>query len=239
MSSGGLPCADRASPSPPPSRWPSAALVGVTAVADAGPQAEADVPVQLIAMNDFHGRISEHHRCGRQQITSPGPDGTYGTSGRHRRRVIVGGAAQRRLHGHSAAVVVPGADGTRRASCFVGAGDLISASPFESSVFKDEPTIEVLNAMGMDASSVGNHEFDRGTQELRRISAATDGTYTDDVTACEGIVAVRPAASATASTPSTAPTSPTSPPTWSPRPPASRCCRRTRSSTSRAARSSR
>ena len=54
-------------------------------------------------------------------------------------------------------------------------------------MFKDEPTIEVLNAMGMDASSVGNHEFDRGTQELRRISAATDGTYSDDVTACEGV----------------------------------------------------
>ena len=38
--------------------------------------------------------------------------------------------------------------------------------------------------MGLDVSSVGNHEFDRGTEELRRISAATDGTYTDDVTAC-------------------------------------------------------
>ena len=41
--------------------------------------------------------------------------------------------------------------------------------------------------MGLDVSSVGNHEFDRGTEELRRISAATDGTYTDDVTACEGV----------------------------------------------------
>jgi 5'-nucleotidase len=41
--------------------------------------------------------------------------------------------------------------------------------------------------MGLDVSSVGNHEFDRGTQELRRISAATDGRYTDDVTACEGV----------------------------------------------------
>ena len=38
--------------------------------------------------------------------------------------------------------------------------------------------------MGLDVSSVGNHEFDRGTEELRRLSAATDGTYTDDVVAC-------------------------------------------------------
>src|SRR3954453_8649067 len=42
--------------------------------------------------------------------------------------------------------------------------------------------------MGLDASSVGNHEFDRGTEELRRISGATDGTFSDDVTACQGVV---------------------------------------------------
>jgi 5'-nucleotidase len=75
-------------------------------------------------------------------------------------------------------------NGAGAASFFVGAGDLISASPFESSIFKDEPTIEILNAMGLNVSSVGNHEFDRGTEELRRISAATDGTFTDDVVAC-------------------------------------------------------
>jgi 5'-nucleotidase len=73
-------------------------------------------------------------------------------------------------------------------SFFVAAGDLVSASPFESSTFKDEPTIEVLDAMGLDVSSVGNHEFDRGTGELRRISAATDGTHSDDVSACDGVV---------------------------------------------------
>ena len=39
------------------------------------------------------------------------------------------------------------------AACDLIAGDLVSASPFESSVFKDEPTIEVLNAMGLDVSS--------------------------------------------------------------------------------------
>src|SRR4029450_14082021 len=78
----------------------------------------------------------------------------------------------------------PPQNGPGAASFFVGAGDLISASPFESSIFKDEPTIEILNAMGLNVSSVGNHEFDRGTEELRRISAATDGTHTDEVVAC-------------------------------------------------------
>jgi 5'-nucleotidase len=75
--------------------------------------------------------------------------------------------------------------GGSAASSIVGAGDLVGASP--SGVFKDEPTIEVLDAMGLDVSSVGNHEFDRRTAELRRISAATDGTSSDDVTACDGV----------------------------------------------------
>ena len=54
-------------------------------------------------------------------------------------------------------------------SYFVGAGDLIGASPLVSGLFHDEPTIEALNAIGMDWSSVGNHEFDEGIGELQRM----------------------------------------------------------------------
>lgn len=164
----------------------SAALLAVPAVAGAAPEPKPGVPVQLIAMNDFHGRIANTTGSDSQQITAPGPDGAFGTKD----DVVetVGGAANvattvKRLQSSFAA-----ATGTEKSgSWFVGAGDLISASPFESGTFKDEPTIEVLDAMGLDASSVGNHEFDRGTRELRRISAATDGTFSDDVTACQGI----------------------------------------------------
>jgi 5'-nucleotidase len=141
-------------------------------------------------MNDFHGRISLTTGSDSQLVTAPGPDGVFGENelGESDDVVVeVGGSA------NVAATVQRLQSEFRRetrgsaASFFVGAGDLVSASPFESSVFKDEPTIEVLNAMGLDVSSVGNHEFDRGTEELRRISAATDGSFTDDVTACEGI----------------------------------------------------
>src|SRR4051794_39743253 len=137
-------------------------------------------------MNDFHGRITPQANPGDGALaTSPGGDGKYGTPDDS--TITVGGAPQiaatvQRLQSSFYDTV----DGPHD-SFFVGAGDLISASPFESSAYKDEPTIEVLNAMGLDASSVGNHEFDRGTDELRRISAATDGTYTDDVTACQGV----------------------------------------------------
>jgi 5'-nucleotidase len=160
----------------------TATLVGLPAAASA---AAPDVDVQLIAMNDFHGRISLTTGGDSELATAPGPDGAYGTDD----DVVteVGGSA------NVAATVQQLQSSFRRtaggsaASFFVGAGDLVSASPFESSVFKDEPTIEVLNAMGLDVSSVGNHEFDRGTEELRRISAATDGLFSDDVTACEGV----------------------------------------------------
>jgi 5'-nucleotidase len=52
---------------------------------------------------------------------------------------------------------------------FVAAGDLIGASPFLSAMFHDEPTIESLSLMGLAISSVGNHEFDEGKDELLRM----------------------------------------------------------------------
>jgi 5'-nucleotidase len=167
----------------------AAAATVVAVPTQAGAQPDG-VAVQLVAMNDFHGRISLTAGGDSQLVTAPGPDGVFGENelGESDDVVVeVGGSA------NVAATVQRLQSEFRRetrgsaASFFVGAGDMVSASPFESSVFKDEPTIEVLNAMGLDVSSVGNHEFDRGTEELRRISAATDGSFTDDVTACEGI----------------------------------------------------
>ena len=52
---------------------------------------------------------------------------------------------------------------------FVAAGDLIGATPLVSALFRDEPTIESLSMMGMEVAAVGNHEFDRGRDELLRL----------------------------------------------------------------------
>jgi 5'-nucleotidase len=160
----------------------SAVVAGLPATASAAPSAApsaqrvpADIPVQLLAMNDFHGRISD---TSGGDATLTNPDGSVST---------VGGAASVASTVTEARAAFVAEGGSESGSFFVGAGDLISASPFNSSIFKDEPTIEVLNTMGLDVSSVGNHEFDRGTEELRRVSGATDGTYSDDVTACEGV----------------------------------------------------
>ena len=54
-------------------------------------------------------------------------------------------------------------------SVTVAGGDLVGASPFLSGLFHDEPAVESLNALGLDVSSVGNHEFDEGVGELVRL----------------------------------------------------------------------
>ena len=49
---------------------------------------------------------------------------------------------------------------------FLSAGDNIGASLFASSVAQDRPTLDVLNALELAATAVGNHEFDRGFADL-------------------------------------------------------------------------
>ncbi len=61
---------------------------------------------------------------------------------------------------------------------FVSAGDLVGASPFISARFHDEPAVEVMNAIGLDLTSVGNHEFDEGPAELLRLLEG--GCHPDD-----------------------------------------------------------
>ena len=69
-------------------------------------------------------------------------------------------------------------------SLTVAAGDLIGGSPFLSGAFHDEPSVESLEAMGLDVSSVGNHEFDEGVGELLRMQHGgchpVDGCYFPD-----------------------------------------------------------
>jgi 5'-nucleotidase len=118
-------------------------------------QALAREPVNLriIAFNDFHG----HLEPGDNAVLVPHPDDPA-------RRVALrsGGAAYlaRRIDELRA---------SRRNSVVVSSGDLIGASPLSSGLFHDEPTIEVMNAIGIDLNAVGNHEFDHGAAELQRI----------------------------------------------------------------------
>lgn len=61
---------------------------------------------------------------------------------------------------------------------FAGAGDLIGASTFTSFINDDNPTIDALNAAGLDVSAAGNHEFDQGWEDLRdRVQDRADFEY--------------------------------------------------------------
>jgi 5'-nucleotidase len=167
-------------------------LVTAALVASAPPAAAAagGVPVQIVAFNDLHGRISLTQGDDSRLVAGPGPDGVFGknASGVSDDELTrVGGAA-------NIATIVARlqADFRRRAggsaaSFLVSGGDIIGSSPPVSGNYRDEPSIEVANALGVDVSTVGDDEFGRGTEELLRISSATDGQFSDNVTACQGV----------------------------------------------------
>ena len=67
------------------------------------------------------------------------------------------------------ATYVKNLEATNPNTIFVSGGDMIGASPLLSGIFHDEPTIEAFNLMGLDFATVGNHEFDEGPEELRRM----------------------------------------------------------------------
>jgi 5'-nucleotidase len=164
-------------------------LLGVPPVAEA---ALPSVPVQILAINDLHGRISLTSGEESRLVTGPGPDGTYGKDAEGQSDdeiTTVGGAANLATVMEKRRADFRDAAGGSAASFLVSAGDMFGASPPVSADYRDEPAIEVANALGVDVSAVGDDEFSRGTEELLRISAATDGQFSDDVTACQGVSA--------------------------------------------------
>lgn len=118
--------------------------------------------VQLLSFNDYHGHL---------EATDPKLTKTEDPS-----QTAVGGAEYL-----STTLSNLRAKAAKGSSLTVAAGDLIGGSPFLSGMFHDEPSVESLNQMGLDVSSVGNHEFDEGTAELLRMQDGgchpTDGCY--------------------------------------------------------------
>lgn len=60
------------------------------------------------------------------------------------------------------------------AAILTSSGDNIGATPFISSAQNDYPTIEVLNAVGLQVSALGNHELDRGWDDFDAKAAVMD-----------------------------------------------------------------
>lgn len=100
-----------------------------------------EVTLQILAVNDFHGQLSPYS-------------------------ATLGGVAQLAgyLEMREAEAKLANTETWR-----LGVGDLIGASPANSGLLQDEPTLEALDEMGFMYSTVGNHEFDEGIQELLRL----------------------------------------------------------------------
>ena len=112
----------------------SATVLGAVA---APSQAAAPVTVQLLNINDFHGRIDANTT--------------------------------------KFATTVENLRAGNPNTLFLSAGDNIGASLFASSSQQDEPALDVLDALGLQSSAVGNHEFDKGAADLLgRVSDRAD-----------------------------------------------------------------
>jgi len=128
-------------------------------VAPPAPAPVAPIEVQILAFNDFHGNIETPAPV---EVTDP--DGI-------KRKITTGGAA------HLAALLTKLRTGHPN-TVTVSAGDTIGASPLISAYYLDEPTIAAMNLLGLEFNSVGNHEFDKGANELKRMQSGGCATFT-------------------------------------------------------------
>ncbi len=173
-------------------RLAGGAVVAVTAVALAltGPGAATAAPkgpdnggntpngptmdIQLLSFNDFHGNLEPPAGSSGRLVLDHAWDAAKAAPVDVTTDTLtppgVGGVEYLATHLAQAREGHPN-------SLTVAAGDLIGASPLLSGAFHDEPSIEALNALKLDVSAVGNHEFDEGYQELQRMA---DGGCIDD-----------------------------------------------------------
>ena len=112
----------------------------------------AGTPIEIFSFNDFHGRVGSLN-------TSSG------------------------VYNHLAAKLFTPVEQSRAAGnnvVLLSNGDNIGGSTFESASQNDNPTIAVLNAIGLDASATGNHEYDKGMADLTSRYAGTNDNVVPD-----------------------------------------------------------
>jgi len=137
----------------------AALLAGCAATPRVATPAGGPVEVQILGINDFHGNLE----VPAGQVAYVTPDGAKASES-------LGGAARLAAQLRQMRSGHP--------SVTVAAGDLIGASPLASAYFLDEPSIRALSMAGLELASVGNHEFDKGANELLRMQRGGCAKYT-------------------------------------------------------------
>ncbi|MGM7703021.1 5'-nucleotidase C-terminal domain-containing protein [Pseudalkalibacillus sp. Hm43] len=115
------------------------------------------IKVQLLGLNDLHGKIDVTKRDG---------DQSYG-------RIDY------------LATYLKEREATNPNTLTVHAGDMVGASSPVSALLQDEPTVELMEAVGFDVGVAGNHEFDEGVDEMLRL--VNGGTHPDGLADYDGM----------------------------------------------------
>lgn len=106
------------------------------------------ISVQLLGINDFHGQLDykKEVKDASGQVVS-----------------TLGGADYLAAYLKQREALNP------KNTLLVHAGDTVGASAPVSALLQDEPTIDFLNRLGFDVGTIGNHEFDKGPEEMLRL----------------------------------------------------------------------
>ena len=103
------------------------------------------VSVQLLGLNDLHGKIDQTY-----DLTNG-----FGIAAAGRMDYLSAYLKDRRVQNPNTFIV--------------HAGDMIGGSSPVAALLQDEPVVEIMNEIGFDIGTVGNHEFDEGTTEFLRM----------------------------------------------------------------------
>ncbi|WP_134702367.1 5'-nucleotidase C-terminal domain-containing protein [Ammoniphilus sp. YIM 78166] len=105
------------------------------------PVPQEAVKVKLLGVNDWHGKID---------VTSTISGIQYG-----RADYLAAYLRQRKEANPN--------------TLLIHSGDMVGGSSPVSKLLQEEPTVQIMNAMGFDVGTVGNHEFDAGVEEMLRL----------------------------------------------------------------------
>ncbi|WP_171005017.1 5'-nucleotidase C-terminal domain-containing protein [Enterococcus hulanensis] len=129
------------------------AAVVSSSAAEKATKSATTVPIQMLGINDFHGALST-------------TGSYYGADGA---KVSNAGTAALMAGYFTQAETTFKQKNTDGKTLRVQAGDMVGASPANSGLLQDQPTMRILNQMKFDVGTLGNHEFDEGLGEFNRI----------------------------------------------------------------------
>lgn len=122
---------------------------------------EKKIPVQFLGINDLHGFIE-------------------GNSSKAENGKAIGGMASLAYNFQqekSSFATKNKLKSTTSHTVLVQSGDIVGGSPAISGLLQDQPTMNIMNAIGFQVGTVGNHEFDEGISEFKRILNGNRPTY--------------------------------------------------------------